>query len=409
MTAAIASRCRCQKGQTLPMLHFPGTRLGRDEIATLSTNPGSKQGLSPLCRFLMFCCLVTAGCGSGESEVSWQAVELGTDAEFRDIFFLDARQGWMVGGVGVSVPGGIVARTRDGGLTWQYQTKVITERHGSTSVDLNAVHFTDELHGVVAAESGTILRTVDGGATWDRIFPTGSIYAHHRDVEFVDEANGWIIGRQGVLRTEDGGVTWWRIDEDLGAAGEDLQMLDASRGWMVGKFGRVHRTADGGVTWEQVPALGDLEGLSGDEKPHLRSVHFVDADHGWIAGSWRDMPNFEQHDRAVILHTGDGGRTWQRQIVGVESLLTAIRFADRERGWAVGFNRNDGSSAILATIDGGRSWATQRTVHGEELLDIEVRDGHVWTAGDRVRKEPQRLFWIVAVADSSMEGVDDGE
>ena len=35
-------------------------------------------------------------------------------AEYRDIFFLDAQNGWMVGGVGVSVPGGIVAHTRDG-------------------------------------------------------------------------------------------------------------------------------------------------------------------------------------------------------------------------------------------------------------------------------------------------------
>ena len=81
------------------------------------------------------------------------------------------------------------------------------------------------------------------------------------------------------------------------------------RGWMVGKFGQVWRTDDGGVTWESVPALGDLEGLSGDEKPNLRSVCFVDADHGWAAGSWSEMPQLEQFDWAVIIHTRDGGRT----------------------------------------------------------------------------------------------------
>jgi photosystem II stability/assembly factor-like uncharacterized protein len=363
-------------------------------------------------RLLTILCLLLVGCGSCGPEDRWETIELGTDAAFRDIFFLDARNGWMVGEAGVSVPGGIVARTRDGGATWKYQTKVVPKRWRASSVDLDAAHFTDEAHGVIAAESGVILRTVDGGETWDRVLPTGPVYAHNRDVEFIDARNGWIIGRQGVRRTEDGGETWRRVDEDLDAAGEALDMLDGARGWMVGKFGQVHRTEDGGVHWELVPALGDLDGLSGDEKPHLTSVHFVDPDHGWIAGYWREMPALERHDWAVIIHTSDGGGTWTRQVDSVEALLRSIRFVDRDRGWTVGFNRNDGTSVILATENGGATWAVQKTIYGEELMALEVCAGRVWTAGDRVREEPQRVFRLeLALAGPAGrdQGVDERE
>lgn len=361
-------------------------------------------------RLLTILCLLLAGCGTDGPEDRWESIALGTDAAFRDLFFLDVQNGWMVGGVAVGVPDGIVARTRDGGLTWRYRTGVAPKRYRASSVDLNAVHFSDEFRGVIAAESGVILRSTDGGATWNKVRPTGPVYAHNRDVAFVDARNGWLIGRQGVHRTDDGGESWRRVDEDLDAAGEALAMLDASRGWMVGKFGLVHRTDDGGVHWERVPALGDLDGLSGDEKPHLTAVDFVDPDHGWIAGFWREFPALEKHDWAVIIHTDDGGRTWTRQIAGLEALLTAIRFADRARGWAVGFNRNNGTSVILATEDGGATWQVQKTVYGEELLALEVRDGHVWTVGDRVRDEPQRLFRLVLdLPVGSDEGVDEGQ
>jgi hypothetical protein len=45
----------------------------------------------------------------------------------------------MVGSAGVTVPGGIIGHTTDGGLTWKYRTGLIGKRHKTMSVDLNAV------------------------------------------------------------------------------------------------------------------------------------------------------------------------------------------------------------------------------------------------------------------------------
>jgi photosystem II stability/assembly factor-like uncharacterized protein len=346
-------------------------------------------------RLIFLLCLLLVGCGSSEPEDPWQVIELGTDASFRDIFFLDQNNGWMVGEVGVSVPGGIVARTTDGGLTWSYRTGVIGKRSRTHSVDMNAVHFIDLQHGIIAAEAGTIMRTEDGGETWKRIPPTGPVYAQNQDISFVDEMNGWIIGRQGARRTEDGGASWKRVDEEGKLTGRTLQFLDLNRGWVAGKFGDVRRTDDGGVTWEKVDAAGNLEGLSGDDKPNFQSLHFPDENHGWIVGYRREMPELEQYDFGLVYHTSDGGKSWSKQLEWPDILLRSVRFADARRGWAVGNNVKDGTSTVLATENGGKDWFAQTVVYGEELLAVFELDGFVWAVGDRVREEPQKLLRLV--------------
>jgi photosystem II stability/assembly factor-like uncharacterized protein len=351
-------------------------------------------------RFLVLSCLLLAGCGGGPED-PWEVIELGTDAQFRDIFFLDTQNGWMVGGVGVSVPGGIVARTTDGGSTWSYRTGVIPKRYRTMTIDMNAVHFTDLQNGVVAAEAGTIIRTEDGGETWKAAAKKGPVYARNQDVHFVDEMNGWIIGREGVRRTEDGGWTWVRVDETRKMDGKTIQFLDLNRGWVAGKFGAVYHTEDGGVTWTTVPAYGNMEGLSGDDKPDFQSLHFVDENHGWIAGYRKEFPELEEYHYAVMLHTRDGGRNWERQLEGVQVRLRAVRFADELRGWTVGYDINNGTSTVFATEDGGRNWVAQKTVFGEEFLAIYERDGHVWIVGDRVRDQPQRLLRLTPAAGSA--------
>ena len=363
--------------------------------------PNPTQFLATLrpCRTLIVLCLLAAGCAD-EPQDPWQVIELETDAEFRDIFFLDAQNGWMVGEVGISVPGGIVARTTDGGLTWKYKTGVVGKRWRTHSVDLNAVHFTDLQHGIIAAEAGTILRTTDGGDTWKVVPPTGPVYAQNKDISFVDALNGWIIGRQGVQYTEDGGETWQRVDEARKLTGNAIQFLDLQRGWVVGKFGNVHRTDDGGVTWAKVEAAGNLAGKSGDDKPNFQALHFVDENHGWVAGYRREMPGIEQFDYWLIYHTSDGGQTWQKQLEQLNILLRDIRFADPQYGWAVGYNVKDGTSSVLATTDGGKSWTIQKTVFGEELLALFERDGTVWAVGDRVREERQKLLRLVPGSDA---------
>jgi|GEM_PF-738691 len=344
-----------------------------------------------------------AGCGPADPEDPWQIIRLDTDAEFRDIFFLDADNGWMVGAVDLSVPGGILARTTDGGLTWKYRTGVAGKRSRTHSVDLNAVHFTDLDHGIIAAEAGTILRTEDGGETWKKVPPTGPVYAQNKDISFVDSMNGWIIGRQGVLRTEDGGASWEIVNEDRDLTGNAIQFLDLDHGWVVGKFGDVRRTEDRGETWKTVSAAGNLEGKSGDDKPNFQGLHFIDENHGWLVGYRREMPALDQFDYGLIYHTGNGGKTWTKQLDQIDILLRDIRFIDKKTGWAVGYNVKDGTSSVLATTNGGSRWEIQKSVPGEKLLALFALDETVWAVGDRVRNEGQKLLRLVPAPSGSVD------
>ena len=75
----------------------------------------------------------------------------------------------------------------------------------------------------------------------------------------------------------------------------------------------------------------------------LTSVEFVDALHGWAAG----------HEGAIIA-TEDGGETWalQRLDTKVDQPLFSIHFTSASEGWACGL-----WSLLLHTEDGGKTWS----------------------------------------------------
>lgn len=59
-------------------------------------------------------------------------------------------------------------------------------------------------------------------------------------------------------------------------------------------------------------------------------------------------------ERGHIVLSDDAGATWRQAPVPVRSMLTAVYFASPTHGWAVGHD-----SVVLATTDGGNSWAIQ--------------------------------------------------
>ena len=76
-------------------------------------------------------------------------------------------------------------------------------------------------------------------------------------------------------------------------------------------------------------------------------------------------------DRGYIVTSDDQGATWKRAKAPSAPLLTAVGFIDEKRGWAVGHD-----SIILATTDGGDSWARQFSAPAEHrpLLGVLFLD-----------------------------------
>jgi photosystem II stability/assembly factor-like uncharacterized protein len=75
-------------------------------------------------------------------------------------------------------------------------------------------------------------------------------------------------------------------------------------------------------------------------------------------------------DRGGIILSPDG-QDWEQVDVPVRSALTAVVFADKDHGWAVGHD-----AAIVGTTDGGRTWSLQNFQPQLEkpLLDVLFLD-----------------------------------
>ena len=173
-----------------------------------------------------------------------------------------------------------------------------------------------EFGWAVGSEPGGPTRlyvTGDGGLSWDAWqvpwFDDGGPVS---DLTFTDRSRAFVAtttGRSGaysdnVLLSSDGGHTWTQAVVLAGSAFEvsQLDVVDSEHGWLVltrysnPAVSQLYRTTDGGVTWT---LLAD----SSKASVAPSRVDFVSADEGW-ADSAKD-------DLSTILHTLDGGQTWQ--------------------------------------------------------------------------------------------------
>ncbi len=130
-----------------------------------------------------------------------------------------------------------------------------------------------------------------------------------------------------------------------GTSLQSVDMVSDNEAWAVGYGGVVIHTNDGGATWQTQN--------SGTTEP-LYIVRFVDSLHGW-AGS-----------NNTVLYTSDGGATW-RQGAGILGSVYGLGFADANNGFAA-----ENVSIIYRTRDGGRTWTQVRvpiTISGFRFFD----------------------------------------
>jgi photosystem II stability/assembly factor-like uncharacterized protein len=119
----------------------------------------------------------------------------------------------------------------------------------------------------------------------------------------------------------------------------------------VGGDRTILHTSDGGATWQ--------EKLGGDAFDYHQAIHFVDETHGWTCTFYGD-----------VYHTTDGGLTWTKQIDTYLDLQD-IHFTDRMHGISVG--GVDGNATLL-TDDGGVTWVDQDNPENAYLNGVTMVD-----------------------------------
>ncbi|MBE0430016.1 MAG: hypothetical protein IBX61_09145 [Thermoleophilia bacterium] len=260
----------------------------------------------------------------------------------------------------VLAPYGIAGlNTGDGDWEWSHP-----EPQGNTILDID---FVDDATGWVVGSGGVVLKTDDGGSNWISQTPdatcTGLVGSGCTldGVDFLDADTGWAVGGYGtIFRTDDGGDSWTRqaLPEPYTyVALNSVSFSDANVGVAVGN-GHGFYTTNGGATWTR--ATGLATGY------HYASVQMVSATAAYLAGS-----------DGKIYKTTDGGAGWTQQNSGIASNLTSVFFKDASNGFAIGGAR------LLRTADGGATWNSNSvTPLAGSMIAIAVAGDNLIAAGE---------------------------
>jgi len=137
----------------------------------------------------------------------------------------------------------------------------------------------------------------------------------------------------------------WRNPLPQGATMNDVYALDSLNVWRVGNGGVLLHTEDGGLSWQSVATYST---------DTLFQIQFVDAQVGFIIGS-----------APYMLKTIDGGKHWEKYPYGTPFIAQAICFLTPQLGWIGGYG-----GLVLKTQDGGKTWKRLNALDIQKITEI---------------------------------------
>jgi photosystem II stability/assembly factor-like uncharacterized protein len=154
--------------------------------------------------------------------------------EFERLQFVTPQIGYAIGHDSSAPDLVFVARTDDGGQSWNLTTSPVT---GQTF----DAFFIDERTGYIRTgkpEWGTamLFKTADAGATWQ-----GLAGSPGQKIAFADPEVGWGFYNTTVSFTHDGGGRWNSRDYKFPAAVNAFSLPRRDRGYVVGNHGMIYR------------------------------------------------------------------------------------------------------------------------------------------------------------------------
>ena len=310
---------------------------------------------------------------------SWTLQTSNVNARLRGVSAVNDRVAWSSGS------GGTVLRTDDGGATWK---RITVSGDAVDFRDIDAIG--DNTAYVLSIGNGPasrIYKTTDRGMTWTLQFRNEDPKAFLDAMSFWDAEHGLVIGdsidRQFyVLTTSNGGRDWTRIAADklppalvnegaFAASGTNIAVYGKSYAWIglgSAERARVLRTTDGGKTWSVFETP-----LKSSQSSGIFSIAFRDAKHGVIVGG-----DYQKEREATdnVAVTSDGGKTWtlSKGLSGFRSVVAYI----------------PGTATLIAlgpsggdfSADDGRTWNTLAGP-GFDTFSFAPRQKFGWASGAR--------------------------
>ncbi|QDS87832.1 Ycf48-like protein precursor [Rosistilla ulvae] len=265
----------------------------------------------------------------------WLAQDSGVGCRLDCVQFIDPQQGWAAGGwyeSDTQISRGVLLQTQDGGKTW--------ERLENELPRIRQLQFTSRRTAIAAGDwspvhLGSVFITYDAGRSWQPV-PRSESQA----IRSIAMAGGAMLtlDRSGMLFRSD------RPEAPTDPVFSDRRMqcitATANEQWLAGHEGAVAFSRDAGRSWRPLNRQATTVDISRYDFRCLAS----DGGQVWMAGVPGDK----------IFR-----KTAQNEIVAVGSGITApihdLHFLDDQKGWAA-----CGMGTILHTADGGLTWQTQR-------------------------------------------------
>jgi photosystem II stability/assembly factor-like uncharacterized protein len=286
----------------------------------------------------------------------WTLQTSGVTARLRGVSAVNESVAWASGS------GATVLRTNDGGATWR-KLNVTTEALDFRDIDAIDAQ-TAYVLSIGNGPASRIYKTTDAGATWTMQFKNDDPKAFLDAMSFWDANHGIVFGDSVdgqfyILMTENGGRAWTRVstanlppalagEGAFAASGTNIALFGKTHAW-IGTGGatkaRVLHTADGGRTWQ----VADTP-LGAGQSTGIFSIAFRDAKHGVIVGG-----DYTKEQQAVdnLAVTDDGGVTWKlvKGLSGFRSVVAYVPGVKTPALIAIGPSGADYS------LDDGQTWS----------------------------------------------------
>ncbi|AKE51529.1 WD40/YVTN/BNR-like repeat-containing protein [Kangiella geojedonensis] len=259
------------------------------------------------------------------------------------------------------------------------------------SLLLDIVKVSDDRY-VAVGQRGHILVSDNQGNSWQQVAVPVSV--NLTAIDFLDENHGVAVGfDQTILLTEDGGATWSKSHQEISNFQPALfSVLYASKENItaVGSYGLYLESNDGGLTWDnrEVTSLSDAyDGFS-----HFYDLERLNDNTWYIAGEKFIAEATEDGDessKGMIAVTKDAGKTWEKVNSPYEGSFFGITVKNSDI-YVYGLRGN-----LFHSTNQGDSWQRIRLNNEAGLHDMIVLDDGqlvlVGTGGVLVTKDGSNI------------------
>jgi len=157
---------------------------------------------------------------------------------------------------------------------------------------------------------------------------------------------------------------WYQQGLPVSNTVTDISFTDSLNGWVIternGGNAYILHTSDGGNSWE----------IQLQQVLLMAALQFIDINTGYVVGS---------APPGIVLKTTNGGTNW----INISNLpaypLWDVKFVNRDTGWVC--SNDDFDGGIFKTINGGNSWLRQSTLKAIKLFFLNSDTGWALSNG----------------------------